>query len=401
MGNDLSTLGGAVVTTGTAVAAGVTFGQVQALNDAFVDSAKYTAEHAEKTVVRHVGETLVMAVATVGTSVASGVTLGQVTALNDAVIHCAKRTSLASQKSGSELLSVVDGLSDGIPGVGHVKGGICYAVGDKERGDRAMKSSSRSVSVLGGGVKGYLVGGPAGAIAGGIIAGAAMDGTITGIESSIHKEFRPYGQIASWNQVATAQTSDERIDGIVSGVMTPAADGLSGYAAGKTVHMVRHHSHHQSTAVAQMKPTANDTRLMRIPGVKALKQAMNSWKQQQPATMTDGGSGFIKQATDALGGLFASSKAVEALHEAATSSSNKTQTKLQQLWDQARVQITDALEKKLAGETTKETSSSAGAMVTVTERWFTGESGATFKGKEILLALFIVYVVAIVLTSHK
>ncbi|GAB9472304.1 hypothetical protein Gpo141_00009485 [Globisporangium polare] len=401
MGNDLSTLGGAVVTTGTAVAAGVTFGQVQALNDALVDSAKYTAEHAEKTVVRHVGETLVMAVATLGTSVASGVTLGQVTALNDAVVHCAKKTSLASQKSGSELLTVADGLSDGIPGVGHVKGGICYAVGDKERGDRAMKSSSRSVSVLGGGVKGYLVGGPVGAIAGGIIAGAAMDGTITGIESSIHKEFRPHGQIASWNQVATAKNSDERIGGIVSGVMTPVTDGLSGYAAGKTVHMVRHHSHHPSTDLAKMNPSASDTRLMRIPGVKALKEAMNSWKEQAVGTntVTDGaGGGFIKQATDALGGIFASSKAVEALHEAATSSSDKTQTKLQQLWDQARVQITNAIEKKFTDETTKKESSN-GATATITGR-LTGESGA-FKGKEIVLALFVVYVAAIMLTAHK
>ena len=62
-------------------------------------------------------------------------------------------------------------FADGIPVVGHVKGGIHYICGDKEGGDNAMKSSSRTVGVIGGGVGGFFVGGPAGAIGGGLTGG--------------------------------------------------------------------------------------------------------------------------------------------------------------------------------------------------------------------------------------
>lgn len=239
MGNEISTIGGGAATVGAALLAGVTFGQVDDLNRAVVDAAKFTADHAERTVVRHVGETVAMAVATAGVSVASGVTFGQIDALNDAVVHCAKHTALAGERTGAELINVADGLTDSIPIVGHVKGGIYYATGDHERGERAMKSSSRTVGVIGGGVGGFFLGGPIGAVAGGVAGGAAMDGVITGAESAIHHEFRPHGQIASWNQVATATTGDERIGGIVSGVMTPVVDGFTGYASARTVNVIR------------------------------------------------------------------------------------------------------------------------------------------------------------------
>jgi hypothetical protein len=56
-----------------------------------------------------------------------------------------------------------------------------------------MKSSSRTVGVIGGGVGGFLVGGPPGAIVGGVSGGAAMDGIITGVDSAVHDEYRPNG----------------------------------------------------------------------------------------------------------------------------------------------------------------------------------------------------------------
>ena len=43
MGNDLSAIGGAVATVGTSIAAGVTLGQVEALNQAVVSTAEFTA----------------------------------------------------------------------------------------------------------------------------------------------------------------------------------------------------------------------------------------------------------------------------------------------------------------------------------------------------------------------
>ena len=42
MGNEISTVGGAIATAATSVAAGVTFGQVDALNQAVVYTAKFT-----------------------------------------------------------------------------------------------------------------------------------------------------------------------------------------------------------------------------------------------------------------------------------------------------------------------------------------------------------------------
>lgn len=62
MGNEISTVGGALATAGTSIAAGITFGQVDELNDAVVSCAKFTASKAEKTVVKSIAETAVFLV---------------------------------------------------------------------------------------------------------------------------------------------------------------------------------------------------------------------------------------------------------------------------------------------------------------------------------------------------
>ena len=51
-----------------------------------------------------------------------------------------------------EFVGFVNDTVDSIPVVGHVKGGIYYVCGDTEGGDKAMKSSSRTTGVIGGGV---------------------------------------------------------------------------------------------------------------------------------------------------------------------------------------------------------------------------------------------------------
>jgi hypothetical protein len=106
MGNEISTVAGAVATVGTSVAAGVTFGQVDALNNAVVECAKFTGDKASKTVVRHAGETVGSAAAVVGTSLAAGVTLGQVEALNQAVVKTANNTAMAAVATGKETIDV-------------------------------------------------------------------------------------------------------------------------------------------------------------------------------------------------------------------------------------------------------------------------------------------------------
>jgi len=53
-----------------------------------------------------------------------------------------------------------------IPVAGHVEGAVYYGLGDKKKGEKAMKAASRSTGVVIGGVSGFLAGSPPGAIAG-------------------------------------------------------------------------------------------------------------------------------------------------------------------------------------------------------------------------------------------
>lgn len=195
MGKEISTLGGAIATVGTSVAAGVTFGQVKALNDSVEACAKFTGKSFMDTNVRHIGEAVGSGISTVGTAVAAGVTFGQVDQLNNAVVACAKHTGKSSVAAGKTAVNTLNDTADGLPGLGHVKGKIHYAVGDEKGGDRAMKAASRTTAVVGAGVGGFIVGGPVGAALAGVATGAAMDGVITGVDSAVHGEYRPYGQV--------------------------------------------------------------------------------------------------------------------------------------------------------------------------------------------------------------
>ena len=57
---------------------------------------------------------------------------------------------------------------DAIPVVGHVKGAVHLATGDRDKFEQCMKSASRTVGVIGGGVVGAIIAGPPGAVLGGI-----------------------------------------------------------------------------------------------------------------------------------------------------------------------------------------------------------------------------------------
>ena len=125
-------------------------------------------------------------------------------------------------------------LMIGVPGVGHIKGGIHYACGDKAGGDQAMKAASRTTGVLGGAAVGIL-GGPAGIIAGGVAGGAAMDGITTGVESAVKGKYTPSGQIASWTNLVNADNPQAVVGGIVQVVMTPVGDAIAGRGVGKVI----------------------------------------------------------------------------------------------------------------------------------------------------------------------
>ena len=79
--------------------------------------------------------------------------------------EAARQTQIAFAKN-------VESLVDKTPVVGHVKGGIHLALGDKERGEDILKEASRTTAALVGGIAGGVAGGgPAGAVASGIAAG--------------------------------------------------------------------------------------------------------------------------------------------------------------------------------------------------------------------------------------
>ena len=123
-------------------------------------------------------------------------------------------------------------IADSVPVLGHAKGGIHYACGDKEGGDKAMKRSSRTTGVIGGGVIGFGLCGPACAAAGGIAGGLALDGITTAVDSKIRGHYRPSGTIAAVSQIAKGKS--ESVSGdicdIVGGTIS---DAWTGYWSGE------------------------------------------------------------------------------------------------------------------------------------------------------------------------
>ncbi|KAA0185815.1 hypothetical protein HAZT_HAZT009154 [Hyalella azteca] len=108
-------------------------------------------------------------------------------------VEVAKGDTQAARETQKEFGKFIGSLVDGVPVAGHLKGAFHYAMKDKEKGDAAMKAASHTTAVIGGGVGGFLLGGPVGAVAGGIGAGAFMDSTITAVDTGMHSKFLPYG----------------------------------------------------------------------------------------------------------------------------------------------------------------------------------------------------------------
>ncbi|XP_033107187.1 uncharacterized protein LOC117109062 [Anneissia japonica] len=112
------------------------------------------------------------------------------------VIQAIEGDTDGAKKTQQEFVESLGHFADGIPVVGHIKGVIEYATGHKAAGDASMKAASRTIGVLAGGAAGFFVGGPAGAFLGGVAAGAAMDGIITGVDSAVHHQYSPYGEVS-------------------------------------------------------------------------------------------------------------------------------------------------------------------------------------------------------------
>lgn len=64
------------------------------------------------------------------------------------LVYAFKGDNETAEKIQIEFLQTLGNLIDGIPFIGHLKGGIHYALGDKNGGDMAMKSASRSIGKI-------------------------------------------------------------------------------------------------------------------------------------------------------------------------------------------------------------------------------------------------------------
>ena len=118
----------------------------------------------------------------------------------------------------------IGNIANGIPVVGHIKGGIHHMCGDTEGGNRALVSATRTTVVMGSGAAGFVVGGPMGAAAAGAGAGVAFDGMHTIAEGN---KDGPHGV---WS-LGEKSKSGDYFDAVV-GIL---GDGFTGYAAGTYV----------------------------------------------------------------------------------------------------------------------------------------------------------------------
>ena len=114
---------------------------------------------------------------------------------------------LQQEKFGKLMLDTIDG----IPVAGHIKGAIHYAMGDNEMGEKCMVDATRGGVNLVAGAAGFMVGGPVGAGAATVLAGAAYDGIATGALTLAHGKVTPYGIVSAGMNLAE-QAKTGRVD---------------------------------------------------------------------------------------------------------------------------------------------------------------------------------------------
>uniref|UniRef100_A0A914ZD12 Uncharacterized protein n=1 Tax=Panagrolaimus superbus TaxID=310955 RepID=A0A914ZD12_9BILA len=122
-------------------------------------------------------------------------------------------------------LRTVSDVADGIPVVGHVKGIAHYVCNDEEGGDRAMKAATRTTAVTAAGAGGFLIGGPVGAVAGGVYGGAAYDTAHSAVTD------KPQGLF----QAVDTAVNNPNGGNIFDAVLIPVSDGFAGHAGGQMV----------------------------------------------------------------------------------------------------------------------------------------------------------------------
>ena len=181
--------------------------------------------------------------------------------------------------------NIVSSFVDGIPVVGHTKGIIHYALGDKERGHKAIEASTRSTAVLGAGIAtGGLGGGLAlGAIAG-LGTGVAYDATATGIDKAVNGKDSPlHGHM---NLANADKMNPNEIISSVFGVVGDAMTGMGGAKMGKALR-AKHIA--KKTGQRRLQNTYKNSKKLKKTGVDyrtATKQTMETAKESKNARAT-------------------------------------------------------------------------------------------------------------------
>ena len=174
------------------------------------------------------------------------------------------------QKFGNAASAVADGL----PVVGHVKGVVHYAMGDKQKGHQSMESASRTTLVLGAGaLTGGLGAGVALGAGAGVGTGLAYDGTTTLIDKAVSKD----PNTANNRGIFALANKDVTPNEVFGALVTPIGDGLTGAGGAKLGKNIRARVNGQSA----LKNTFKEIKVADPKG--ATKQTMNAAKAGRKA----------------------------------------------------------------------------------------------------------------------
>eukprot|EP00903_Cladosiphon_okamuranus_P015219 g14065.t1 len=113
---------------------------------------------------------------------------------------------------GRKSVSILNGIADAVPGIGHAKGLIHYACGDDDRGAKAMKDASRSTAAFSGAVAGFVLGNVPGAVAGYATGATSADGVISSVDSAVHGKEKLHGNVAKVVQLLRDPTVGNGIE---------------------------------------------------------------------------------------------------------------------------------------------------------------------------------------------
>ena len=102
----------------------------------------------------------------------------------------------------------------------------------------AIKSASRTIGAIGGGIGGFFIGGPYGGFAGAVTGAQVVDGLTTGIESMVHKKYKPNGfLIEGITDIVKGKSESITVD-IVNMSFKITADGFVGLSIAERVSKV-------------------------------------------------------------------------------------------------------------------------------------------------------------------